>query len=250
MSETLEGIAVFNAERTIVDSVFVNALNDVASLGYNRDLWNPRERTSIKEQREIFLGWLANRTLTEIDPLLDVTADRTGERLAPWAQLVIGKEAAIGNTICLYSSTMPEPLLEAYADGIETILPTAQVEYVMGKPLLRDRNSHFTGRVGQMLKATSLEELEEEGCTIEFVADSFSHAWPAIRMGKRRLIVNPDTDMYDRFHSRTPVLYWREGAPTDIETRVPYDEYARFYDLTDRDDIADFLDEMGYDNPQ
>lgn len=243
----LPEIAVFGLERTITDRVLHNALGDIALLG----LGDPDVERGFKafrnsEQRTAMYNWMSDRDEGDVEQLLDQTAHMTPERIAPWAKLVIGAEYEAGRQICLYSSTLPQELVEAYADGVETLIPGVEIEWIFGKPTFKE-NGKYTGKTGGMLKANIMESLNAKGHDIDLVADSFYTALPAMHKGRRILFVNPDQSLIESesFKNSTS-LYWRRDDPQTTRLRMPDDAWDRIYDLGDEEDRGMLLADLGY----
>lgn len=240
-------VAVFGLERTIADHVMQNALLDIAALGLGGvAIEEAAQEFRVAAQREAFFEWLTGRDEDSMNPFLERSAEEAGNRIAPWAKLVIGTEFEAGRQICLYSSTVPDELVQAYADGIEIAVPGIDVTWSFGKPLLQVDGT-YTGRTGSMLKAESLERLQANGNEIAFVADSFLTAIPAIRKARQQLLVNPDRSLIDSSYSRkTPCLFWRRDDLMDVRLRLPGDEWDSLYDMADEEDQGMLLRDLGY----
>lgn len=240
-------IAVFNLDRTVTDFVYKNMRADIEDTGMEPPMEDSGfKRLSTADQRSLLLRWFTDLHEDDIEPLLDITADRTYKRLAPWAGLVVRAEAEAGREICLYSSTIFQPLLEAYADGIEKVVPGVSVDRIFGKPLLVE-DEIYTGETGSILKAEVLEGLMDEGSDIEFVADSFKTALPAIRKARRPLFVNPEPSLLEQRATREwPILYWEQDNPAKTALQLPDEEEEWQYDLTIPEYHNMLLEDLGY----
>src|SRR3989337_1619782 len=104
-----QGIAVFNFERTIISGPFSHAASDIG-IGVPNIVNRFSSENEARNQVQL-LDWLSGKSSDDIDPLLDVTTDRAWGRIAPWTKIVMNAEVSLGNELCIYSATFPEPLL-------------------------------------------------------------------------------------------------------------------------------------------
>ena len=246
--ESVGEIAVFNLDRTITEYVVGNAFLDAIEAGFDVPRLHNIQGSDLKTQRNALYSWLAGKSEEMVGPWLQVTSEKATERVAAWAKLVMAAEVELGSEICLYSSTTPEPLLEAYANGIEKTLPGVEVNFVYGKVLRVDQAGFYTGEAEQMKKARILEGLEDEGYTIEMAADSFNTAMIALKKAKKRFIVNPDRDLQlDEGTTKYVRIFWDTESPSQVEMSNRYQIDAQVYDLDEIDDRAELLEDLGYD---
>lgn len=240
---TSKELVVLNLEATITDFVVKNVLDD---LGLNSNGNGHRETHTapMSEQRARFLGWVASKSETDLDPLLDTTTERAGERLAPWARLLISAHAVQGRAICLYSCSVPEPIVDAYADGIEKAVSGAEVESVMGRPLLKN-GKRYSGELGDAPKTSFVEGLLARDREIHLLADSFLSGLRAMQLARHKLVVNPD----DHLREKTAVqawhrLKWSYKAPDTSLLAAPHAKRPQAYNLGERADQARLLADL------
>lgn len=227
-------IAVFNLERTAFEFVIHNALQDISMLEEAKAASLP-ERISMSQERDRFLGWIANKQKAELQPLLDRTAKATQNRLAPWARLAMGRLAAMGHKLCLYSATIPHELVTAYAEGIEATIPATRIPFVQGRNLIME-SGYYAGGVGLAPKRRFIETLQSRGYGIYFTADSFMSSLGVIKQGRHQLIVNPDRQLKGSFESyQRHQLQWDAKRPQLVSIQEPLGDQNFLLDLSNQE---------------
>lgn len=225
---------MFNLERTAFEFVIQNALHDISMLEEAKPL-NHVGHVSMRQERDRFLGWIANKQKAELQPLLDRTAEATQDRLAPWARLAIGRLATMGHKICLYSATMPHELVTAYANGIEAALPDVRIPFVQGKNLIME-SGHYAGGVGLAPKRQFIDTLQSKGYGIYFTADSFMSSLGVVKQGRHQLIVNPDRQLKGSFESyQRHQLQWDAKRPQLVSIQEPLGYQNFLLDLNNQE---------------
>jgi hypothetical protein len=243
MANSASEVAVFNLERTVVDVVFGNALADIEAANLACDLEPENGSSSISQDRERFLGWLAGKTELEIDPLLELTAEQAAERLLPWACLVMNEEVQMDRLICLYSVTVPQDILEAYAEGIEDAITGADVKFVFGKPTEKI-DGRYTGKLGGVNKARTVEQLIAQGLGIHFIADSFVSGFPAFKYARHAYAINPNAEVT----RHKGEISWHYENPDLVSVRLPSAPTWDRFDLSVPSEQEDFVGWLQLDN--
>ncbi len=240
--KTTGEVAFFNLERTVVDYVYGNAVDDLSERFGSAPRHGQTEKSTLAGDHQRLLGWLATSREADIDCLLNITAQKTDKRLASWAKLVIGAYAQAGVPLCVYSATLPHNMAKAYASGITTAVPGSEIAFVRGK---RQVDGRYQRSEGTVSRKEVFAILEEQGKQPIFMADSFLRSMYTLKEMPGHLLVNPDEVVRGtpRHHSRHQIL-WTPNQPAQT-TFKPADQYKAFdFDLSDPVAQADFMDHL------
>lgn len=247
--EDLKYLCVLNLERTIADNVFTHGLATADYLGLTNPEASPHSNSAnIGQQKLRLLGSFAGKTTLDLETFTEHAAKTALTNVAPFALLLMEDEYQSGGSqIVICSSTVPQPLVEAYAIAIENSYPNIRVQWAIGRPLIK-KETNYTGEPGSMLKKQVLTQLaENENLIINLMADSFKSAAEAIKLARRPLLVNPEKNLepYKLFQC-SPHIIWDLRQPNLVYLRHPFDSKLNEFDLNDENDRLGLL--RGLDN--
>lgn len=228
MSEPRKDYAVYNLERTIVGFPVTRILENMVQLELLPDMsLGSIQAQGMSLQRELMLKGMRNREPAEIKPLLDITKREVPQQIVRWAALLMERHAQVNRTIAVYSAAMPQPFVHAYAVGLRALLPPGTTTEAYGKPTIL-RHGRLSGELGEMHKAETLEQLQHDGHTIAFVADSFGTSIPAVKIAEYGLLAN------FRSHRQSPEydhITWADSRQNFINAQGADSKQVHRYDL-------------------
>lgn len=242
MSEPKKDYAVYNLERTIVEYPFGKILENMVQVEMLPDSSRGR---SVGLQRNIILGGLRGKTPKDIRPLLDLTKRQAPQQIAKWATLLMERHAHVDRTIAIFSATMPQPFVHAFAVGLRAILPPGTNTEAYGKPTVM-REGHLTGELEEMLKAKTLEGFQSEGHKVSYIADSFGTNIVAVKLARTALLVNFQSDRPEDSYDH---LDWAEHDQNIVHAQSAHSIDPLKYNLNITTDQTELLQWLTRNDP-
>ncbi len=241
--------AIFNLEATIIDDIFHTSLGIIQTSAIGGAAIELSARTTIQEERQALFDWFRGKTEEDVRPVMEEIAEQTSALFAPWALIAINGLARQGHEIAVVSGSVPDPIAEACADGIERYFeaqddgaeqPLPEISLVMGRPI-RQVDGRYTGEPLEARKNKNARKIVGgDWRRLVFAADSYNSGERMLVEAKKGFVVNPRTDFNPSTERRVNFLYWGTDEPTKVQVRNYRDGYSANYHLNDAASKAGF----------
>lgn len=235
-------LAFYGFEKTSVNGAWENLARDAAEIDPSGLPHLPSNLTAAQAKR-LFSAWVVDTQLTAIEPLLEVTRQRTMDRVAPWALESMACHTAAGYEVGWWSALYPDDAINASAEAVEQARPDIKIEHVYGGLCAKEPDSDlYNGNFVLMPKKRTIKDLKAEGRQFDFTAYSFRSDRDAAHLARHRLVVNPERALEDTPEGqRGDYLHWDLNRPAQTTVRLARKSTPVIFDLNNPGQREAFL---------